>query len=281
MTTEQKIRIAALASRVVRALRALTGQTDVAVFRRGGLVWELDLRQGIDFAIFLQGGFEPFTLREYARLVKAGDTVFDIGANIGAHTLPLASLVGAKGRVAAFEPTDYAFGKLKRNLSLNPGLETRVHAVQALLVAKAEESKPDGIPSSWSLDQPAPGENIHPVHKGTFNSLSGATPMRLDDWVAKQACERVDFLKIDVDGFEVDVLEGARETLSRFRPRIMMEFAPYVFRERGRSFAELVALLAGAGYRAREVRGGALDLSPALEEAIPHGGSINVILERT
>lgn len=279
MTTEQKIRIAALASRVVRALRTVTGQPDVAVFRRGGLVWELDLRQGIDFAIFLQGGFEPFTLREYAKLVKAGDTVFDIGANIGSHTLPLARLVGRGGRVVAFEPTDYAFGKLRRNLSLNPELQTRVQAVQALLVAKTEESKPEGIPSSWSLDAPRPGENVHPVHKGTFNSLSGASPMRLDDWVATQGCERVDFLKIDVDGFEIDVLEGAVGTLDRFKPRIMMEFAPYVFRERGRSFEELVVLLAKSGYRAREVRGDTLELSPSLERSIPHGGSINVILE--
>lgn len=279
MTTEQKILLAAILSRIVRRLRSFRGKSDVALFQRGGLQWELDLRQGIDFAIYLQGGFEPMTLREYGRLVKPGDTVLDIGANIGAHTLPLAQLVGPSGAVVAFEPTDYAFAKLQRNLQLNPSLQSRVTSVQALLVATASEQKPDGIPSSWSLEAPAVGEDIHPVHKGTYNSLQGALPLQLDQWVADNGLTRLDFVKIDVDGFEIDVLEGATQTLQRFRPQIMMEFAPYVFRERGQSFAELISLLQHSGYRAREVRGKEIRLTSDLERSIPHGGSINVILD--
>ena len=278
MNTEEKIKLASLLSRLVRRARSFTGRSNTAVFRRGGLDWDLDLRQGIDFAIYLQGGFEPLTLREYGRLIKPGDTVFDIGANIGAHTLPIARLVGPEGTVAAFEPTDYAFAKLRRNLTLNPELESRVIAVQALLVAKSNEQKPEGIPSSWSLAAPEPGETIHPVHKGTYNSLHGAAAIQLDQWVNEKNLNRLDFVKIDVDGFEVDVLEGAKHTLERFRHRIMMEFAPYVFREHGRSFSELVGILRQSGYQAREVRGDTLELSPALEKAIPNGGSINVIL---
>jgi FkbM family methyltransferase len=278
MRTERKIQLAALASRVVRRAMSLSGRPNISMYRRGGIQWELDLRQGIDFAIFLQGGFEPSTLREYGRLVKEGDTVFDIGANIGAHTLPLAEFVGPHGVVAAFEPTDYAFNKLQRNLALNPTLAQRVTAVQALLVGAAELQKPEAIPSSWSLVPPGLSENIHPVHKGTYNSLSGATAIQLDQWVEEKNIDRLDFVKIDVDGFEIDVLEGARQTLKRFRPPIMMEFAPYVFRERGRTFNELVTLLRQEGYQAREVHGRVLELSPSLEQAIPHGGSINVIL---
>ena len=249
------------------------------MYRRDGINWELDLRQGIDFAIFLQGGFEPSTLREYGRLVKKGDTVFDVGANIGAHTLPLAKLVGPDGVVAAFEPTDYAFNKLQQNLVLNPTLAQRVNAIQALLVGKAEEPKPAAIPSSWSLVAPSLRENIHPVHKGTYNSLSGATAIQLDQWVEENNIHRLDFVKIDVDGFEIDVLEGAKQTLERFRPRIMMEFAPYVFQERGRRFNELITLLRQGGYHARDVHGRELELSPTLENSIPQGGSINVILD--
>ena len=58
-----------------------------------------------------------------------------------------------------------------------------------------------------------------------------------------------------------------------------MEFAPYVFEERGRSFGELIAFLQMTGYSARQIRGGILNLSPSLEKTIPHGGSINVILD--
>jgi FkbM family methyltransferase len=205
--------------------------------------------------------------------------VFDIGANIGSHTIPLAQLVGQIGKVVAFEPTDYAYTKLQRNLNLNPTLQSRVTTVQALLVATGEEQKPEGIPSSWSLEAPSAGEHIHPVHKGTYNSLQGAATIQLDQWVAANHLNHLDFVKIDVDGFEVDVLKGAKHTLRRFRPVIMMEFAPYVFKERGQSFKELLSLLHDFRYQARKVHGNYLELIPELERLIPHGGSINVILE--
>lgn len=86
-------------------------------------------------------------------------------------------------------------------------------------------------------------------------------------------------MKIDVDGYEIDVIEGAGETLSRCKPLIMMEFAPYIFFERGRSFKELLDALLALGYRARAVSGKALTLEPSLEAAIPPRGSMNVILE--
>ena len=57
-------------------------------------VWELDLREGIDFAIYLQGGFEPAALAGGVGVVKPGSVALDIGANIGSHTLPLAQIVG-------------------------------------------------------------------------------------------------------------------------------------------------------------------------------------------
>ena len=278
MNTRQKIALAALISRVVRALRTLAGKGDVGVFRRGGIVWELDLREGIDFAIYLQGGFEPATLREYGRIVRSGSVALDIGANIGSHTLPLARLVGPAGRVYSFEPTDYAFEKQQRNLSLNGGLAERVKPIQALLVGRNNQRKPQAIPSSWPLEAESAAK-LHPVHLGRFNTLEGAQVFRLDDWIAKEQPPRIDFVKMDVDGNEIDVIEGGEEALSRHAPLIMMEFSPHVFPERGRSFKELLDVLLVLGYRARTVGGKALQMDLSLEAMIPRGGSMNVILE--
>lgn len=279
MKTEHKIRLASVAARIVRRVRSAAGKSDVGLFDRGGLKWELDLNQGIDFAIYLQGGFEPATLREYEKLVRPGDTVFDIGANIGAHTLPLAHIVGPSGYVAAFEPTDYAFAKLKRNISLNLALTSRITPIQALLMSQSNDQMPEAIPSSWSLRAPDPSEKIHPIHKGTYHSLGNAVPLRLDDWVESNNISRVDFLKIDVDGFEIDVLGGALNTLNYFRPMIMMEFAPYVFEERGKNFGELIDLLKKSRYHAKEIGGTSINLSTDLEKNIPRGNSINVLLQ--
>jgi FkbM family methyltransferase len=277
VNTRQKIAIAGLISGIVRTARSLAGKGTAGTFRRSDIVWELDLSEGIDFAIYLRGGFEPGTLQEYRRLVRAGFFVLDIGANIGSHTLPLAQLVGPSGRVYSFEPTDCAFEKQRRNLSLNPDLSKRVCAVQAMLVGRAPR-KPAAIPSTWPLDRRGK-RDLHPTHLGRFNALDGAELLRLDDWTAREQPRSIDFVKIDVDGYEIDVIEGAGQTLSRYKPVMMMEFAPYIFSERRRSFPELLEALSALGYRARTVSGKSLALTPALEATIPREGSMNVILE--
>ena len=115
LTTKTKISLASLAYAFIAAGRAMARKDDRAVVRRRGLLWNLDLSEGIDFSIYLLGAFERSTVVTLERLVKPGDVVLDIGANIGAHTLGVARSVGAAGRVYAFEPTDFAFDKLKRS----------------------------------------------------------------------------------------------------------------------------------------------------------------------
>jgi methyltransferase FkbM-like protein len=138
--------------------------------------------------------------------------------------------------------------------------------------------KPKTIPSRWPLDRRGKIE-LHPTHFGRFNTLEGAELLRLDDWTAQEQPQSIDFVKMDVDGYEIDVVEGAGQTLPHYKPVMMMEFTPYIFSERGRSFLELLEALSALGYRARTVSGKGLALEPALEAAIPRGGSMNVILE--
>jgi hypothetical protein len=118
LNTQRKIALACIANRFVKGGRRLLGMPMQAEFKRGGLRWMLDLDEGIDFSIFLLGSFEPDAVRCFEKRIKPGDVVLDIGANIGAHTLRLARLVGSSGRVLAFEPTIYAYAKLRSNLEL-------------------------------------------------------------------------------------------------------------------------------------------------------------------
>src|ERR1700732_2573671 len=113
LTTRQKIALARTVQRPVIAWRGLATLGPVTTVRRRRVRWTLDLREGIDFSIWLLGAFELATVRAYERIVRPGDTVLDIGANIGAHVLHLARAVGAEGKVWAIEPTDYAINKLK------------------------------------------------------------------------------------------------------------------------------------------------------------------------
>jgi hypothetical protein len=82
-TTKTKVTLAALAYRIIAFARGLAGKSKSAIVRRGGICWDLDLSEGIDFSIYLLGAFEPGTAKTLQELVKPGDVVFDIGANIG------------------------------------------------------------------------------------------------------------------------------------------------------------------------------------------------------
>lgn len=273
--TRQKIALAKLAHRAVKLYRQIRGLPMRARFVRSRLNWELDLKEGIDFSIFLFGAFEPDAVRCYETRVPAGGVAIDIGANVGAHTLPLARAVGPSGRVFAFEPTVFAFEKLKANLALNPELQGRVQARQMLLGDTPGGAVPEAICSGWPLEA---GENLHPEHLGEPHSTAGATSATLDEALA--GVDRVDFIKLDVDGHELSVLRGARGILERFHPPILIELCPHVCVEHGYPFSDLVEVLTNAGYRFAHFDGAPLPSEPAaLEKHIPKNGSINVLAE--
>src|SRR6202045_331455 len=276
LRTKTKVSLASLAYKFVATGRAMAGKNNCVTVRRRRLMWSLDLSEGIDFSIYLLGAFERSTAITLEKLVKPGDVVFDLGANIGAHTLGLARSVGPAGRGFAFEPTDFAFDKLKRNLALNPELQARTYPRQVLLAAAPAEEAPDEIFASWPLEK---NESVHPKHRGRLVTARNATVDTLDRVVAREGIDRVDVIKMDVDGHELKVLQGGLTTLSRFRPILVMELSPYVHAEEHNSFAALVALLRDAGYSIQHASTWApLPLhEKELEALIPDGASINVI----
>lgn len=278
LDTTQKIKIATFAYRLVAGIRRLFGKSDHAVIRRGGISWELDLSEGIDFSIFLLGGFELATLRLYESILKPGDVVLDIGANIGAHTLPFAKLVGRDGRVFAFEPTQYAYEKLRRNVQINPAISAGIELVHAMLARETGAPVAAQIYSSWPLHE-EPG--LHEQHRGRLMSTADAAVITLDDFVRGKEIGRIDFVKLDVDGNEAAVLAGAVDTLRRFRPRVLMEWAPYLFDGESAAMEQVLRNFLDLGY-CPKVPSGRRPLPKTLEalnSMVPRYGSMNVLFE--
>ena len=245
MKTKQKIALAKVAYHFVHAARSVVGKSDGCVVTRNGNRFELDLAEGIDFAVYL-GRYEPSTSRALTRLVKPGTTAIDIGANVGAHTLHMARLIGTEGRVFAFEPTSFAFRKLQRNLSLNPGLPERVTAVQCFVGPANSDKTPTKIYSSWPLKG---GNDVHQKHLGQPMPTDGLPTRSLDEMLAEFGNSSVELVKLDVDGYECDVLAGAQRMLKRDRPIFVMEIAPYVLEEHGKSLRDLLGYFTPLGYR--------------------------------
>jgi FkbM family methyltransferase len=245
MKTIHKIAAARALYNLIHAGRLLLGRTDQEIVFRDGVTYDLDLSQGIDFAIYLNNIYERQTKAALRKLVSPASLVLDIGANIGAHTLHLAQLVGSAGRVLAFEPTDFAFRKLRRNLDLNPSLASRVEAIHCFLTANDEAQVPNAIYSSWPLAKEA---GLHAKHLGREMRTESARARSLDSLLSERADRKVQLVKLDVDGFECDVLRGATAMLRDTRPIFVMELSPYVLEERGTSLDELLSYFVPNGY---------------------------------
>ena len=245
MKTARKIAAARMIYHAVHAGRTLLGRTDQEIVVRENVTYDLNLSQGIDFAIYLGNMYERPTRAALRKLVSPASLVLDIGANIGAHTLHLAQLVGPQGLVMAFEPTEYAFRKLHRNLELNPALAARVIAHHCFLTRNDDDEIPSAIFSSWPL---AKQSGLHSKHLGREMGTEAATGRSLDKILAETADRKVSLVKLDVDGFECDVLRGSTALLRDIRPIFVMELAPYVLEERGTSLEELLSYFIPNGY---------------------------------
>lgn len=282
MKTAHKIALARLTYRAVHLARSFGGRSDNCVVTRGGVTYDLNLGQGIDFAIYLGNIFERETRRALSQLIRPSATVLDVGANVGAHTLHLAQCVGAQGQVLAFEPTEFAYQKLRRNLELNPALAPRISPYHCFLASQDGTEIPSAIYSSWPLNRDPTRqatEDFHAKHLGQAMPTQAAQSRSLDSILAENGNPDVQLVKLDVDGFECEILGGAKTLLQKNRPIFVMELAPYVLDERGTSLAELLDVFGPYGYLFYDERTRQQLPSTAgkLSQLIADGESINVV----
>jgi len=193
--------------------------------RRHGLTFDVDIREGIDLSLFLFGSFERDILTTIKALVSPDGIFIDVGANIGALTLPVADYL-ERGHVYAVEPTNYAFDKLRKNLELNPAVSERVTVIQSFVASEDAPVSDLVAYSSWPVtgsDSP----QQHPVHKGV-QQAAGCGQVTLDALINANGIQTVSLVKIDTDGHEFSVLSGATECLKRLRPAVIFEACEYL-----------------------------------------------------
>jgi len=176
------------------------------------------------------GEFSELECQTFARLIKPGQTVYDVGANIGAHTLAFAHFVGATGLVAAFEPQRVVFQMLCANVALN-GL-SRVWTIWAACGRGLGEAN---VPS---LDHRA-ANNVGGLSLVGSSDGEPVPAMPLDE-VGTPACH---FIKIDVEGMEGEVIAGAKKTIAKSRPIL------YVENDRVEKSAALIEQILALDYR--------------------------------
>jgi FkbM family methyltransferase len=149
-------------------------------------------------------------------ILSAGDTVIDVGANVGFHALRWANQVGSSGRVLAFEPVPPNMAALRRNLALNPRLN-----IEPYELALGEEPGPLELKHE-RFGQTSGGYSFAHTHQFGYRVKQEA----LDHFLESSGKPFVNLrlIKVDVEGFEASVLSGAWETIRHYRPYIAIEW---------------------------------------------------------
>ena len=184
--------------------------------------------------------------RKISRLIDAalqpGDVALDIGANLGLVSLRMADRVGPEGIVHAFEPSPRLAPYLAATLAANPALNITHHPIA---LGRERSVLPLSIPSgnagAATLRQDGPKGG-----RRAGNEVIDVPIHVLADYAAEIGLDRVDFVKIDVEGFEAEVLTGAASLFDRLQPKVIVleEHAP----AKPDDLPPALLLLAGLGY---------------------------------
>jgi FkbM family methyltransferase len=239
-------------SHALRAARGVIPLTD-------GKTMTVDLTDRIQ-RLMWGGIYEPHVKFCLSALLRSGDVFIDVGAHIGFFSLIASSLVGPAGTVFAFEPNSDLFPKLRANAGEFPWLIPYPRAV----------SKESG-PTVFS--RPRPGEEtgwgkLAAVRcEGQISPIEAAS---LDHWHASVGFPLIRAIKIDAEGSEPFVLQGARSLIVHSRPALIIEVNDPVLRSAGQCANHLIAAILKSGYRIFAMHSVHLDeLDPANNPCAP------------
>ena len=209
---------------------------------RDGFFVKMRLCDAEDFDV-VNGNDEPHNDRHvFVSHLREGMTVMDVGANLGLYSLLASRAVGPSGKVYAFEPVPEIFARLKEHIALN-------NAANVI-----------PVPIALSNEKGVAKMSVRGSGSSFFRHLSNefveVQVERLDDFVEREGIERVDAIKIDVEGAELKVIRGADKTIRHNKPILMVEFNLFTLQAAGVTPEELFETIVNYGYNAFVIRHG-------------------------
>lgn len=209
----------------------------------------VNLSDHIGGHIFWHGRYAADILDLADGMLRADDTVLDIGANIGEFTVFAARRVPS-GEVHAFEPMQALHRQALANCTANGLDNAHVHR---LGLGNRAARVPIHVRIAPGYDG-AVNHGMNSVHAGDgFEAAETIEVVTLDEWCRRWSPARIDLAKIDVEGAELAVLQGGLETIARFRPKMIVEVNPETCARAGHSSRDLVEFIHGLGYAIRGI----------------------------
>ncbi|MDP4009996.1 MAG: FkbM family methyltransferase [Candidatus Shapirobacteria bacterium] len=165
------------------------------------------------------GKYEPYVTKLMLDQINEGDVVVDVGANIGYDTVLFAKKVGKNGKVYSIEPDPTNFAILEKNIKSN-GLKN-------VVVVKAALGNANKKMKFFESEENFGDHRVWGESKMTMEIFC----RRLDDLLKDLGGKEVNFIKIDTQGWEPAVIEGAKETIQNYKPTIFFEYWPWAYHQ--------------------------------------------------
>lgn len=201
-------------------------------------------------SIYSKGIYEQETTCFISSKIKPGMTILDIGADIGYYTILFAKHAGSKGQVYAFEPIPRAKQYLDKNILMN-----RFDNVKTFGFALFDKS------GKVCLEEPLTKSKINPSKKKLSGNDIQVEMKIFDEWKLKEKINNVDLVKLDVEGAELNILRGMKDTLQSQHPKILIEVHPQQLKSFGFSPSDIVKFFSELNYHIEPVDKKKIDFS--------------------
>lgn len=203
---------------------------------RDGLKWILNPSDHMQSGLFWLGAQDYWDIYHIKKLLKPGDVIFDVGANFGYYSIVLSASLNKQCEVHAFEPNQPTYDRLLRNIELN-------ELTEIIVTHRLGLSDVAGTGHIIERADNSGAATIEITQEG-----GNADLITLDDFCRDRKIARMDFMKIDIEGFEERMLLGGRDIIKKLKPVMLIELNPPTLARANSSVERVSDLLHQFGY---------------------------------
>jgi FkbM family methyltransferase len=200
---------------------------------------KLTIKDWVQYNLFIYGKYEENETLLWEKLVKKSSVILDIGANVGYFSL-LASKINPKSSIFSFEPIKHTFDRLSYNVKQN-----NFQNIKLFNCAISDENRilsiNVGNENNWGMSS----VNNHEFTSGKIENINAIS---IDNFVKEEKIQRVDLIKLDIEGAEYMALEGMKNTLDNYSPDILIEILDEHLLKQNKSSEMIYNLLFSKGY---------------------------------
>ena len=196
-------------------------------------------KASVSKSLVFQSNYEFNETNLVKKIIKPGWTVMDIGANFGWYSIHFSKLVGQSGSVFSFEPIPETYSELNSNIKLNSCQNVKAFN---LALGNKDGTISFGVPN-FDGGSGASSEFLK------YSKRIQTTMRKLDDIIKEQKINKVDFIKADIEGGELNMLKGAEKILEYFRPKILIEIVDMHCQRFGHFPLDVYQFLINKGYK--------------------------------